>query len=1087
MKKRLLITVLLVWGLAAHGQIIDLSGKWSFETDSEDRGITEQWQYRSLKDSIALPGAMHIQGKGNEVTADTKWYSGALSAIWYTHPMYAKYREKGNVKIFDFLQPDSYYVGPAWYSREIMVPGDFKNKHIVLVLERVHWESILFINGKKVGNNLGLGTKHEYDVTDYLLPGKNNITLRINNAKVIDTGRIPHSTSDQTMAAWNGIIGEMKITARERVWIDEVQVFPQIGNRKALAKLKLGNKTGRVQKMKIKATLDCYNTSHPYSEKPLNENFTIGPDEFSEVELELPFSEKMQLWDEFSPSLYKLTLALHSGKLKDETSVSFGMREVGVQDKRITLNGDKRWIRANLYCGEAPLDGLPSVDVEWWKRILLKHKEYGHNAVRFHSWCPPKAAFVAADEIGVYLQPEVGEWGAVYTDKQERFINEEAERMIRQYGNFASFIFMAMGNESSADTLRMHRFIVEQKADGRRLVSGKMNGRPDLPEADFYATHSIEGKNMRHHVGWPPTSQNNLRFHIKPGTSYDYNEAMSQYDKPFFSHEVGQYCVFPDFEAELPKYTGSMKATVLEIQRDQLKERGMAHLAPVFTKATGEWQMRLLKAEYEAIFRTPDVAGFHSLSLQDFTGQGTAPVGVLDAFWDEKKHVKAADFRRFCDSTVVLARIPSILLTSGEKFSAGIEVCHFGAYPLKNATLIYTIKDELGNVYHEGKTRMLEIDNHSSNQFVERVVMEKSFPDKAVKYFFNVGIQGTSIFNQWEFWVFPEKVEARQKDVIVVHEMNENTIRLLKEGGKVLWLTDRSKLKGKLPLCFASIYWTSFGLNEGESMCNSIVCDPAHPLFDGFPTEMHTNWQWWDVLRYANPMVLDEFGAEVAFPKKYQPLLQVVDSWKINRKLALLAECRLGKGKLMISSIDFTTDMNERMVSRNLYAQILDYMNSKFFAPEFELTENVMLSVLGGTENNLVEMGAKIKGQNRKQTLLAQMLVDGDGTTVCNIVSDKKAPQWVSVNFPKAEQLKGFRFVFPGRVTEKVQLRVDISSDGRNWQPVTVNSSIVNGKIQNIFFDANKTARYFKLSFLSDSIAIGEMEAILTDMLPVEG
>ncbi|WP_196064961.1 sugar-binding domain-containing protein [Bacteroides cellulosilyticus] len=1087
MKKRLLITVLLVWGLAAHGQIIDLSGKWSFETDSEDRGITEQWQYRSLKDSIALPGAMHIQGKGNEVTADTKWYSGALSAIWYTHPMYAKYREKGNVKIFDFLQPDSYYVGPAWYSREIMVPGDFKNKHIVLVLERVHWESILFINGKKVGNNLGLGTKHEYDVTDYLLPGKNNITLRINNAKVIDTGRIPHSTSDQTMAAWNGIIGEMKITARERVWIDEVQVFPQIGNRKALAKLKLGNKTGRVQKMKIKATLDCYNTSHPYSEKPLNENFTIGPDEFSEVELELPFSEKMQLWDEFSPSLYKLTLALHSGKLKDETSVSFGMREVGVQDKRITLNGDKRWIRANLYCGEAPLDGLPSVDVEWWKRILLKHKEYGHNAVRFHSWCPPKAAFVAADEIGVYLQPEVGEWGAVYTDKQERFINEEAERMIRQYGNFASFIFMAMGNESSADTLRMHRFIVKQKADGRRLVSGKMNGRPDLPEADFYATHSIEGKNMRHHVGWPPTSQNNLLFHIKPGTSYDYNEAMSQYDKPFFSHEVGQYCVFPDFEAELPKYTGSMKATVLEIQRDQLKERGMAHLAPVFTKATGEWQMRLLKAEYEAIFRTPDVAGFHSLSLQDFTGQGTAPVGVLDAFWDEKKHVKAADFRRFCDSTVVLARIPSILLTSGEKFSAGIEVCHFGAYPLKNATLIYTIKDELGNVYHEGKTRMLEIDNHSSNQFVERVVMEKSFPDKAVKYFFNVGIQGTSIFNQWEFWVFPEKVEACQKDVIVVHEMNENTIRLLKEGGKVLWLTDRSKLKGKLPLCFASIYWTSFGLNEGESMCNSIVCDPAHPLFDGFPTEMHTNWQWWDVLRYANPMVLDEFGAEVAFPKKYQPLLQVVDSWKINRKLALLAECRLGKGKLMISSIDFTTDMNERMVSRNLYAQILDYMNSKFFAPEFELTENVMLSVLGGTENNLVEMGAKIKGQNRKQTLLAQMLVDGDGTTVCNIVSDKKAPQWVSVNFSKAEQLKGFRFVFPGRVTEKVQLRVDISSDGRNWQPVTVNSSIVNGKIQNIFFDANKTARYFKLSFLSDSIAIGEMEAILTDMLPVEG
>lgn len=1076
-----------MWGLGVYGQIINLSGKWSFETDSDDKGIMEQWQCRNLKDSIALPGAMHAQGKGNEVTANTKWYSGALSAIWYTHPMYAKYREKGNVKIFDFLQPGFYYVGPAWYSREILVPDDFRNKHIVLTLERVHWESTLFINSKKVGDNLGLGTMHEYDVTDYLLPGKNKLTLRVNNAKVVDTGRIPHSTSDQTMAAWNGIIGEMKITARDRIWIDEVQVYPQIGRRKTLAKLKIGNKTGKVQKMKIKASLDCYNTPEPYSEKPLTKTFTVGSDGFSEVELELPLSEKMQLWDEFFPSLYKLTLALHSGKLKDETSVSFGMREVGVQDKRITLNGTKRWIRANLYCGEAPLDGLPSVDVKWWKRVFLKHKEYGHNAVRFHSWCPPKAAFVAADEIGIYLQPEVGEWSAVYTDKQEHFINEEAERMIRQYGNFASFLFMAMGNESSADTLRMRRFLVKQKADGRRLVSGKMNGRPDLPEADFYVTHSIKGKNMRHHIGWPPTPQNNLLFHIKPGTNYDYDEAMSQYGKPFFSHEVGQYCVFPDFEAELPKYTGSMKATVLEIQKDQLEERGMSHLAPVFTKATGEWQMRLLKAEYEALLRTPDIAGFHSLSLQDFTGQGTAPVGVLDAFWDEKKHVRAADFRRFCDSTVVLARIPSILLASGDKFSAGIEICHFGVHPLKNATLIYDIRDEQGNVYHEGKIRMPEIDNHSSNQSVGHVVMEKSFPDKAAKYFFNVNIQGTSVSNQWEFWVFPENVEAQQKDIVIVHEMDENTIRLLKDGGKVLWLADRSKLKGKLPLCFASIYWTAFGLNEGESMCNSIVCNPAHPLFDGFPMEMHSNWQWWDVLRYANPMVLDEFGAYVAFPKEYQPLLQVVDSWKINRKLALLAECRVGKGRLMMSSIDFTTDMDERMVSRNLYAKILDYMNSEHFSPEFELTESVVLSVLGGTENNLAEMGAKVKSQNRKQTLLAQMLVDGDVTTVWNMVSDKKAPQWMTVNFTKAELLKGFRLIFPGSVAEAVQLRVDISNDGKNWQPVATNSSIVNGNIQNIFFDTNRTACYFRLSFLTDSIAIGEVEAVLTDMLPVEG
>ncbi|MPN02737.1 hypothetical protein SDC9_149953 [bioreactor metagenome] len=301
----------------------------------------------------------------------------------------------------------------------------------------------------------------------------------------------------------------------------------------------------------------------------------------------------------------------------------------------------------------------------------------------------------------------------------------------------------------------------------------------------------------------------------------------------------------------------------------------------------------------------------------------------------------------------------------------------------------------------------------------------------------------------------------------------------------MLWLTDHSKLKGELPTSFASMYWTAFGLNEGESMTNSIFCDPKHPLFRYFPAEMHTNWQWWDVLKYAVPMILDEYGAKTAFPKSYQPVLQAIDSWKVNRKLALLAEVKYAKGKLMISGIDFTTDMKSRVATRQLYFSLLQYMNSPEFNPQVEVDKETVLSVYGKPENNLKNAGAAIIPENAHDDIINSGLFDGDNSTIWEPDSTQKNAGAVCVHIKKPVRMKGLTFLSPAKVIPAII--VFQSADGVHWEQITFTSSQLTGGKQVLLFDEAIMSPYLKISFKTFVPPIAELDCIYADALPIEG
>ena len=229
---------------------IDLAGTWQFALDPSDKGISEGWFNQVLLDTLTLPGSLTSNGKGDDITLATPWTGQIVDSSFFKNPEYAKYREPGNFKIPFWLQPLKYYKGAAWYQKDVNIPEDWKEQFIGLFLERCHWESRLWVDGKEVGMQNSLGTPHQYDLTKMLAPGKHRLTVCIDNrTKEIDPGLNSHSISDHTQTNWNGMIGQLTLEARPLINIRNIEVYPDIQNKKFKAKMKVVNPLKKLLKL----------------------------------------------------------------------------------------------------------------------------------------------------------------------------------------------------------------------------------------------------------------------------------------------------------------------------------------------------------------------------------------------------------------------------------------------------------------------------------------------------------------------------------------------------------------------------------------------------------------------------------------------------------------------------------------------------------------------------------------------------------------------------------------------------------------------------------------------------------------------
>ena len=876
MNKTIGLFLCLMLSLGTKAQdVISLAGKWDFCMGDEP-------QYA---DAVQLPGSMLTNGKGNPVSVNTRWTGSLYDSSFYFNPYMEKYRHEGQMKFPFFLTPERHYVGNAWYKRKVVVPKGWKKRSVTLYLERPHIETTVFVNGREVGHQMSLSVPHQYDVTDYLKPGRENeIAIRVyNGIENVCVGQDSHSVTDQTQGNWNGVAGRI-----------ELQAAPVIYRRKVVPNL-------------ADKTVDITINEQTY-------HLALGSD--------------AELWDEFHPRLYTRTVRYKGADIP----VTFGLREVKIHGPQMFINSRKLYLRGTVENCCFPETGYPPTSEDEWLHIFRKCKQYGLNHIRFHSYCPPEAAFSAADKVGLYLQPEGPSWpnhGVKLRKGQkiDEYLLEESKRIVDTYGHHPSFVMMAAGNEPAGDWVSYcNDWVRQMKAyDASKLYCGASVGGGWAWDdgSEYHVKGGARGLDWGHHA---PSSDDDYYTQLQFPRNYKGTEPNNS---PIIAHEQGQWCAFPDFK-EIPQYTGVYKACNFEIFRDLLRSNGMERQAEKFLMSSGRLQTLAYKYEIERNLRTRDFAGFQLLALNDYSGQGTALEGVLNVHWREKGYVSAPEWREFCSPIVPLARFPRFVYTSSDTLQVPVEVYNASQSSLVGVKAVWRVGDVSGVLPAAdvalGKNTQLGVVSLPLSQFAA--------PTKLT-----LSVQlSDSIRNHWDFWVYPAISEAAPQSVYIADTLDAKALSVLEQGGRVL-ITAAGKvsLGSDVVQHYLPVFWNTSWFKMRPPHTTGAYIDTAHPLFSyGFPTDDWSNLNWWELLNRAQVMNLMEL------PKDYQSPIQPIDTWHVSRKLGMLVEANVLNGKLLITTMDISRNLDCRVVARQMRSAIIAYMNSSDFQPSLTLQPEVI-------------------------------------------------------------------------------------------------------------------------------------------------
>ena len=773
------------------------------------------------------------------------------------------------------------YKGKATYSRTIEIPRQWKKGAVELFLERTK-PTWVYLDGKLVDSCNYISTPQRY-ILPRLKSGKHQLDIVVDNSRGVpeQVYGSSHAYTEDTQTNWNGIIGEIKLGVRSG---------------------ELGVLRGRA----------------------------VSP----------------------------MDMEKYQGRLTPNSRLQTPNFEI--RGAHFYADGHPVFLRGKHDAAVWPLTGHVDMTVEGWMKYLSTCKEYGINHVRFHSWCPPEAAFVAADKLGIYLQPELPFWGS-FDDKDEvlmKFLHQEGENILREYGHHPSFRMMALGNELWGSIDKMKEFV----DDFRKIAPDKYYtfgsnyylGYQGVKEGmDYFTTCRIGGEgwgkyntHTRGSFSFADAYDGGMINHFHPNTTMNFDEACDKWASPqpwqkkdgkagipIISHETGQFQTYPDYR-EIKKYTGVLYPYNFEMFRRRLAAAGMLSQADDFHKASGLWSVKLYKADIEMALRTKNMAGFQLLDIQDYPGQGSAFVGILDAFMESKGITTPEEWRQWCSPIVPLIETDKLCYEAGETFKGKVLIANYGATSLRGKKMTWRISsDEPSFNEDEGK---INIFTYNEGLLDAGELNLELHADKPAKVNLTLSIDGTEARNSYELWVYPRKT-VDKKNVVIAKDLTPDVVASLEKGAKVLWMPD------SLPYTVGGLFQTDYwNYRMFKTICENnkkavspgtlgILTRPEHPIFKGFPTEMHTNWQWFPVIKESHPLVLDNFA------KDYLPIVQVIDNIERNHKLGLVMEWKVGAGKLLVCMSDLEK-ASQYPEGRAFYQSVLSYMRSSDFNPQSEIT-----------------------------------------------------------------------------------------------------------------------------------------------------
>ena len=904
---------------------IPLEGNWGLQLDTAGAGIAPDWLTKSCTDSLFLPGTTDMGKKGTYNTDMTLTTS---------------------------LSREYVFEGKALYTKQVDIPEEWDGTSVRLVMERTK-PTTIWIDGKEVGANNDISTAQQYDLSSYLFPGTHTVAILVDNGKQAVPEKVygsSHAYSASTQTNWNGIIGDFYLESVPLCGIDDIQLYPDVAKKVVTARVTLRNPDKGAGKGILSFYAEAWNTDkqHKTPVQTVEVDWTKP-----EQELELALGDKALLWSEFTPSLYRFSVSLKTDQSVDTEQATFGLRDFKTKGRQFTMNGKTTFLRGKHDACVFPLIAHTAMDVETWRHYFQVAKQYGINHYRFHSWCPPEACFEAADIEGIYLQPELPIWGNIDIDDTELcdYLLKEGRNLHRAYSNHASFVMFGLGNEMSGEEGLAMLIQTFKKEDNRHIYSSGSNNylgfKGKQANEDYFTTCRVgrEGdKQFNTHArasfSFADAYDGGYLNHTYPNSEMDFSSANVLCDVPIISHETGQFQVYPNYE-EIKKYTGVLKPRNFEIFKKRLEEAGMINLAYDFMMASGKWSALLYRADIEMNLRTPEWGGFQLLDLQDYPGQGSAYVGILDAFMESKGLIAPEEWRHFCSEVVPLFCTEKFCWTNDEALTGEVEIANYSESDLNSKQLSWTLTDSKQQVLDKG-VLPLQV---KQGELAKVGTLKPAIASvrKAEKVTLALSIDGTPYRNDYSLWIYPaDKAdkEVKAAEGICVTDDLDAHLKYLAEGGKVLWFPSKDKHKDQtVGGLFQTDYWN---YRMFRTICENldrpvspgtlgILTDPGHPALADFPTEFHTNWQWFPIIKQSYPMILDRLSDD------YRPIVQVIDNVERNHKLGLLFEFKVGNGKLLVCMSDLKA-VQDKPEARQFYRSILEYMESSAFAPSYSLS-----------------------------------------------------------------------------------------------------------------------------------------------------
>lgn len=1028
----LVVTSQLLLGPMLFGQgKIDLSGSWGFQFDAADfeRAFENSGAHRDpLSDRIQLPGTTDSNRKGVPVTGRP---INRLS------------------RLFE-------YSGPAWYEREVEIPKSWESRSIELHLERVLWISSVYVDGAPAGTVKSFSTPHSHDLSALLTPGKHRISICIDNRVPESFDRWSHAFSEYTQTAWNGIVGAIELRVKDRVHIADLQVYPDVEKKLAKVVCRIANPDGEKIEGLLRVNIFSKDKTKPNPPVP-NLAPVRGSGKMLEATVDVPMGDGVLLWDEFSPNLYEAVASFTAQnadalQASSQTAV-FGMRHYSQNGPHFLVNGRPVFLRGTLECAVFPLTGYPDMTVEGWLRICRTVKDYGLNHIRFHSWCPPEAAFVAADQTGVYLHVELPCWTEVGKDEfLNAFFQDEMDSILQRYGNHPSFVQLCMGNELRGDFDYLAKLVRRgRETDPRHLYSGS-TARKHLPEDEFYVSHVSSAGGITTYGARGPQ------------TDYDLRKAYDALKVPGVAHEVGQRAVYPNFK-EMSKYTGVLYPRNFEVFREALKAHGMLDQADDFFRVSGRMTAMLYKESIEALLRTPNCGGFQLLDLHDFPGQGTALVGILDPFWDSKGIISPGAFRNFCGPTVPIARLKKRTFYTDETLAADAELYHYGAAALDNVPTAWSLTDGAGKEVAAGQwgARTIPTGTLASLGRISAPLASARGNQKLT-----LTVRAGAYQNSWDIWVYERALPEPVLDGLVVARTAEEALPALEQGKRVLLLPDVQRIDGK-HADFQNHFWCPI-MFRWDPMSMGTLVNARHPAFKSFATEFFTDWQWWDIVSNARILNLDNTA------KDFRPLVQIIDTYDRCLKEGIVLEARVGKGRLLMASIDFDKDREHRPAAQQLLRSLKEYAASAAFRPKSSLTPEQVRHFF---KIPTLMSGAKVILADSYETGNEPELAidDNPGTlwhtaysspgtfAVTSKQPETDYPHELQIELSKETEFAGFSYVprSDGVNGYVAQCEFYASNDREHWGvPVAKASFARDARVKTVMFDKPVKARFIR-------------------------